>query len=314
MITFRDGRKYLRACTAAFCLLAASWLGEPAFAQATPPPESARGFIDTGDARLYYLDHGGSGLPVIFTGQGGSDFAPDLTDRHRVVTITMHRVADATASGTERVPARARDLLGLLDAFGFERAVLVGRSYPQEMTYLAEHHPERLAGLVYAGGVPEVVDFQDLDPTGGYQLLLRAIPREVEVDVLGSLEYRPGYLDSPASMIEVPALVFGPDGDSAEPPNLMLTFGAQIANAPFFTDEEARAYFERLAGDEELRERVDAFHAGVVTPRVMAQRDAFRRAFRGNLVEVAAAPGPEGRETVADHLERFLEHVRGGSR
>lgn len=304
----------IRTCTTAFCLLAMGWLGESASAQSTPPPESARGFVDTGDARLYYLDHGGGGLPVVFTGQGGSDFAPDLTDRHRVVTITMHRVADETASGKERVPARARDLLGFLDAFGFERAVLVGRSYPQEMTYLAEHHPERLAGLVYAGGVPVVVDFQDLDPTGGYQLLLRAIPREVEVEELGSLEYRPGYLDSPASNIDVPALVFAPGGDSAEPPNLVLTFGAQIANAPFFTDEEARSYFERLAEDEELRERADAFHADVVTPRIMAQRDAFRRAFGASLLEVAAVPGPEGRETVAHHLERFLEDVRGGSR
>lgn len=49
-------------------------LGEPAFAQTTSPPAAATGFVDTGDARLYYLDHGGSGLPLIFTGQGGSDF------------------------------------------------------------------------------------------------------------------------------------------------------------------------------------------------------------------------------------------------
>jgi pimeloyl-ACP methyl ester carboxylesterase len=47
------------------------------------------------------------------------------------------------------VATQAEDILGFMDALRIERAVLVGR-HPttQDMTWIAEHHPERLAGLV----------------------------------------------------------------------------------------------------------------------------------------------------------------------
>lgn len=299
-------------------LLALGWSAPDATAQPAPRPAYTTGFIDAAGARVYYLDYGGSGLPVVLDSYAAGDLAPRLIDRHRVVTITLHRGSDPAAeSGAEAVAATARELLDFLDAFDFERAVLVAGSYARAMTYLAEHHPDRLAGLVYLTGAPEVVDYIELDPTGGYPLLMRALPREFKADAVEGMDYRPRYLGSDASTIALPALAFVPRTGELSPRFDLLTDGAGAANLPFFRDAEARAYFERLATDDALRAQVTAFQDEVVGRRVSAHEEAFRRAFGETLrvesLDVERLVQPAFRsspELIYAPIERFLDDVR----
>lgn len=308
----------MRVPVTVVAVLGLGWSAPDATAQPAPPTVYTSGFIDTGGARVYYLDHGGSGLPVVLDSYTAEDLASRLIDRHRVVTITLHRGSDpAPESGAEAVAARARELLDFLDAFHFERAVLVTGSYARAITYLAEHHPERLAGVVYLTGAPEVVDYIELDPTGGYPLLMRALPREFKADAVEGMDYRPRYLDSDGPTIHLPALALVPRTGELSPRFDLLTDGAGAANLPFFRDAEARAYFERLATDEALRAQVTAFQDDVVSRRVRAHEEAFRRAFGDNLrvesldverlVQPAIRSSPE---LIYAPIERFLDEVR----
>jgi pimeloyl-ACP methyl ester carboxylesterase len=287
-------------------------------ATAQPTPAYTSGFIDSGDARIYYLDHGGMGLPVILDSYTGDGLPARLIDRYRVVVITLHRKSDAAAaSGAEAVAREARELLDVLDAFGFDRAVLVTGFYPRAMTYLAEHHPGRLAGLVYLTGAPEMVDYIELDPTGGYPLLIRALPREFQSDIVEAMDYRPRYLSSSAPMIRLPALALTPGSGELSPGFDLLTYGASVVNLPFFRDAEARAYFERLAEDETLRARVAAFQDEVVGPRAKAHEQAFRRAFGEHLrvqsIDIPRLTPPAFRsspELIYAPVEHFLDDIR----
>jgi pimeloyl-ACP methyl ester carboxylesterase len=197
-------------------------------------------------------------------------------------------------------------------------SVLVTAFYPRATTYLAEHHPERLAGVVYLTGAPEVVDYIELDPTGGYQLLFRGLPEEFKAEIVEGMDYRPRYLGTDAMTIDVPALVFTPQSGSLTPPSDLLTDGASLANLPFFRDAEARAYFERLAEDEALREQVSEFQHDVVGPRIRQHTQAFRQAFGENLrvesLDVPRLARPVFRsspELFHTPIERFLADIRG---
>lgn len=108
-------------------------------------------------ARLYY-EVTGSGPPlVLITGQGigpegRAPLIRALAERHAVLTYDQRG-----AGRSERVPegapieALAADVLGLMDAAGFERAHLLGHSTGTGMaTVLAADHGDRVAGLVLA--------------------------------------------------------------------------------------------------------------------------------------------------------------------
>jgi pimeloyl-ACP methyl ester carboxylesterase len=316
--------RFLSGFTPRVFVAIAALLIAPSFAPAAtaqPAPASAytTGFIDTGGARVYYLDYGGSGLPVVLDSYAAEDLAPRLADEHRVVVITLHRASDSpVASGAETVERRARELLDLLDTLGFDRFVLVTAFYPRATTYLAEHHPERLAGVVYLTGAPEVIDYIELDPTGGYQLLFRGLPEEFKAEIVEGMDYRPRHLGIDAMTIDVPALVLTPRSGSLTPPSDLLSNGPRLANLPFFRDAEARAYFERLAEDEALREQVSEFQDEVVGPRIRQHGEAFRRAFGEKLrvesLDVPRLAPPVFRsspELFHTPIERFLADIRG---
>jgi non-heme chloroperoxidase len=125
------------------------------------------GFVDAEGARIHFLDHGGTGPPLVFLpGLGHNahlfdDFAPRFTDAHRVVAITRRGHAPSTGSEAEfDLDTLIRDILTVLDTLGIERAAFIGHSYGGfEMTRLAGDFPERVDRLIYLDAAHDYVAF-----------------------------------------------------------------------------------------------------------------------------------------------------------
>jgi pimeloyl-ACP methyl ester carboxylesterase len=109
------------------------------------------------NVQLEVLDWGGSGRPVVLLAGGGytahvfDDFAPKLTSSFHVYGITRRGFGESGFSaegyGADRL---GDDVLAVLDALKLSRPVLVGHSIAgEELSSVANRHPERFAGLVY---------------------------------------------------------------------------------------------------------------------------------------------------------------------
>ena len=117
------------------------------------------GFIDVGEARIYY-EAAGQGPAVVFIHgwalgmREWDDQVAALTPRFRVVAFDRRGYGRST--GFADISADAGDLRALLDSLGIGRAILVGHSAGAQVVYrFAAAFPERTAGLVlYGGGLP----------------------------------------------------------------------------------------------------------------------------------------------------------------
>lgn len=114
-------------------------------------------FIRVDGVRLQTLDWGGDGPVLVFlagyanTPHFFDSIARSFTDRFRVLGLTRraHGLSDQPADGYD-IPSLALDIVGLLDAHGFERASFVGHSFAgHEMCQLAAAHPDRVEKLVF---------------------------------------------------------------------------------------------------------------------------------------------------------------------
>lgn len=156
-------------CRAGFAVLTAVLTAAPLGAQDNPPRTLDHRFANVGDVHLEYLQFGDSGTPVIviqdhhdyfhdYEGPGAFtpewlDFLQQLGTAYRLVAPVRRGwgASDDPGYGYD-VPAQAANVLGLMDALEIRRAVLVGRTAAtQEMTWIAERHPERLIALPYRG-------------------------------------------------------------------------------------------------------------------------------------------------------------------
>jgi parallel beta-helix repeat protein len=293
-------------------------------------------FVDVGGVRLHYLDFGGEGLPILFTAGSRSaetwaGFAPRFTDRHRVLAITDRGVppSEGEEGGFTR---RAGDILALLDTLGIDRAVLVANSNPaQILIYLAEHHPERLAGLVFLAPDSEAGLESVEDPSGAMLMVERALlsAQDRDPDEAGNWGeedlYRPRYLAADTATIAVPALTFvNMEGTRGlERSYYPLEVAELVASGALaIPDSTARTYFERLAADEAMQAEVRAAWDGTFLPHFRANERAFVRAFADHLRAVRLDVPPmngvpvvtgyeylTAPELIEAHVRSFLEEV-----
>jgi non-heme chloroperoxidase len=109
------------------------------------------------NVQLEVLDWGGSGQPVVLLAGGGDtghvfdDFAPKLTSSFHVYGVTRRGFGksgfSAEGYGADRL---GDDVLAVLDALKLSKPVLAGHSIAgEELSSVANRHPERVAGLVY---------------------------------------------------------------------------------------------------------------------------------------------------------------------
>lgn len=120
---------------------------------------------DMGEIKMEYMDFGGVGTPLIYVQDFHNYFDGAYKDSVFIVflaklsketrVIAPLRRGYGKTTNTEwgyDVATQAEDILHFMDAIGIQKAILFGRlPANQEMTWIAEHHPERLAGLIYWG-------------------------------------------------------------------------------------------------------------------------------------------------------------------
>jgi pimeloyl-ACP methyl ester carboxylesterase len=289
-------------------------------------------FVEANGIRLQYMDFGGSGLPLIFVQdihnyfEDEDPFFRDLwsgfyarfTDGHRVLATVKRGYGESDDPGWGYdVATQSEDLLGLMDALGIHGAVLVGRvPATQDLTWIAEHHPERGAGLVYLGnpGVlqrsfhPEARLFSENYARGSCDL------EERGVALAGARgPWRPHFLDDETARIDVPALRFTHpvyDRRSMDLRRLdrLDAIAAEEPECPGHA--QSLEYFRALAADPErraaLREALEASDASIPI------EEGIQRAFGASMrtvVQPDLEGWPEFHDFFEPHIRRFLAEL-----
>jgi proline iminopeptidase len=135
------------------------------------------------DAPPLVLVHGGPGLPDYL-----GPVAHLLTDLSVVHRYDQRGVGGSRWDGEHTVARHVRDLVGLLDAFGYDRAVLVGHSFGADLvSFFVLAHPERVAGVIYLSG-PFVGPWRE--PTRRVERSRRSTAQQARMDELGNLGSR----------------------------------------------------------------------------------------------------------------------------
>lgn len=127
-----------------------------------PPAPPGSRFLSIDKVRIRYVDHPGTGIPVLFIhGQPGStyDFDPvrPFLAGHRVITYDRPGYGWSTG-GYHRLAVQVAAIHALLAHLRVDRVVIVGHSYGGTIALAyAEAYPDQVAGLVLvaaaAGGI-----------------------------------------------------------------------------------------------------------------------------------------------------------------
>lgn len=115
-------------------------------------------FANVHGEKIYYVQHGERGLPIVFVhGAAGSHLVwgkqvHALGEIARAVALDLPGHGKSDPKGRDSVGAYRDVILGLLDARAFDRAVIVGHSLGGAIAQtLALSHPDRVAGLGLVG-------------------------------------------------------------------------------------------------------------------------------------------------------------------
>ena len=91
------------------------------------------------------LLHGGPGLSFEYIDQLGDELSPDF----RVAAYQQRGLEPSTLSGPFTIAQAVEDAIAVLDALGWERALVVGHSWGGQLALrLLAAHPERLLGAL----------------------------------------------------------------------------------------------------------------------------------------------------------------------
>lgn len=112
------------------------------------------------------LVHGGPGIPDYL-----GPVAEMIADLGRVHRYDQRGVGGSTWVGQHTIARHVRDLELLIDAWGYDRVVLVGHSFGTDLaTFFLLAHPERVGGIVYLSG-----PFVDLPGSTPWRTVARAV-------------------------------------------------------------------------------------------------------------------------------------------
>ena len=126
--------------------LATRATGRPSDGSA-PDGSSPEGSSSDGWAAVVMV-HGGPGLPDYL-----SPVAATVDDLFRVHRYDQRGTGGSTWHGVHTIARHVRDLEQLLDAWGYDRVVLVGHSFGTDLvSFFVLAHPDRVAGVAYLAG------------------------------------------------------------------------------------------------------------------------------------------------------------------
>ncbi|WP_297336853.1 alpha/beta hydrolase [Algoriphagus sp.] len=270
------------------------------FSEAYSQIEAGERWVNVNGNSIHYLDFGGEGLPVVLIPSGTwsaatyAEFGPLLTENNQVFALTKPGYGKSEGDQYD-VPSQGDYLIGFLDALKLEKAVFIGNSSATaEITYLAEHYPDRVAGVVFLSGLstPWVWDIMDeKDPNQTNKMYARSAYSEDPIDELNEggkqtnsrknkaeeiLEarstYRPKHFIGDYS-IDVPALFFtNKDGRLGYEKDVAALL---VAGSPLM--DEVRQSFPPSPLREDLDRRVtDSVYRAAQFDRM---QDSIARAF-----------------------------------
>jgi proline iminopeptidase len=161
-----------------------------------------------GEGPPVLLLHGGPGLSATYL----EPLADELVDGYRVASYQQRGLAPSTARGPYDVGVQADDVALVLDALGWDRAVLVGHSWGGHLLlHVLAAHPDRLTAAVVVEPLGGVGD-------GGLELFAAELLRRVPEDVA-------------ARVTELEAQLDAGEGDEADAEeSLRLIWPAYYAN------------------------------------------------------------------------------------
>lgn len=281
-------------------------------------------FVNAAGVNLHYLDFGGAGLPLIFLQSFHGDakewvdydfigFAPRFSEHNRVFAITRRGWGQSTDSGWGYdVATQSEDVIAFMDALKLEQAIMVGRiPANMDITWIAEHHPDRLAGIIFIGKPYIYLDLSDtlverhvemfatLSCDLGDEAIKKSLPRS---------SWRPGILYDDTKRINIPALRIIRPGEIEEPPRELRFFDEMIdyAKTENFTicDAAAQVYFKELSKDSIYQQRIK--EALDKADKSQSMNEAVKRAFGSNMKTITMAL-PPAIETEEDYNKYWLE-------
>lgn len=243
-----------------------------------------------GEIQLEYMDFGGEGVPLIYVQDFHNYFEGPYYDsllisflaqlaQHNRVLAPLRR-GYGRSTGTEwgyDVATQAEDLLHLMDALGIEKAVLLGRlPANQDLTWIAEHRPERLAGLIYWGDPVLLAACADPDERillENFSALAPDFEKEAEKRmVMSRAYYRPRFLRDSTIQIKVPTLrIKSPQIENRSVLRRLVEEGVldEIIQTDMPGYEEEQAALRSLLQDTSRRSRLQAhLIACDSTPRI----------------------------------------------
>jgi pimeloyl-ACP methyl ester carboxylesterase len=203
----------------------------------TPAPVAAGQHASVNGIRLYYVDTGGSGSPVLLLhgGLSNSDYLADvaraLAPKHRVILVDSRghgrSTRDARPFGYDLM---ADDVVALLDTLKIDKAAVVGWSDGAIIGLdLAMRHPARVTRVFAFGAntlTSGVKDDVEQNPTfaafvtraGGDYTRLSPTPGEYDAfhAQIGKMwESEPNWTDAQLATIKVPVWVVDGEHDEA---------------------------------------------------------------------------------------------------
>ncbi|HSM06524.1 MAG TPA: alpha/beta hydrolase [Longimicrobiales bacterium] len=342
MIDSRWGLVFLAALALGGCT-------KPIGAQDNPADALDHRFAEVDGVRIEYFRFGEAGPPIVLIqdhhdyfhevyGPGEYDelrawigFLEDLGQSHRVIAPVRRGWGESDAPGYGYdVATQAEDVLGLMDHLGIRKAVLVGRTLAtQELTWIAEHHPDRLMGLAYVG--TPLGHLPDADPSLEVTRFGEMYNR-VACDIGGGdgeeidarLDPRRGWrahftLDDTQRIAIPTLLLLHPFFDRVSMASRRLDRIEAWAPDDFgdpdrWCDEEARAYFTALSRDPE---RVASLRQAFQQVDGLSRtQEAMRRAFGPYLSVVweEEVPDDPGYGQLLIAMEDFVGTLEGGGR
>ncbi len=234
------------------------------------------------NTQLEYMDFGGNG-PALFivmdfhnyfemqneegweeVSRQYIDWMAGLSENYRVIAnVRRGWGGSKTDNPSFHVYLHSADMLHIMDTENIKEAFFYGRtSATSEMIWLAEHHPDRVAGLImtwipmvpypkklqYA---PEVQEFATMDLYNSCDTQEKDLSRE---------EWTPHFMTGEKFRSDVPILLFYSPEISRD---RILRKLERLDNDPenwsgknACGNEEGQAYFNRLAADEQARKKL----------------------------------------------------------
>jgi hypothetical protein len=284
---------------------------------------------DLGEIQIQYMDFGGEGPTLIWIQDFHNYFEEPYQDpRYYPVfkelakdfrVLAPIRRGYGKSSDTKwgyDIATQSNDLLRFMDALGIEKAILYGRTPAnQDMTWIAEHHPERIKGLIYDGNPILIGGCNDENITEfveNWSILAPDFEKEKQKKImLSRIPWQPHFLSDPKYKINIPTLRFINQNYNWSNPNLQVLesgFLEQWIKNDLPGREEEISYLRELLKDSI---RLKKLHQALIEcDKTKAIEKGMQRVFGSNLQTINSTEKNFGSEDPIAYLKWKLPYIR----